>query len=380
MIEAMGKNFQRSCALWLLLATLGCTGELAGPSDSASSAGAGHAGQSPSGGNSSPNGGSNSPSSGGSSQGGGNQSSAGKAGGGAGTVPLPGNPGELAGCRMFPPEDDWNLDISSMAVDAMWTAKVQQLVGNANLHPDYGVDGEDLYGIPINSVPAGQPLVEVVFEEYPEESDAGPYPFPGPGEVIIEGNNPEACEGDCHLIVIQQGSCLLYEGYACEYRGGAWHCANGAKWDLKRVGYGQRPMGLTSADAAGLAIAPGLLRYDEVRAGEVTHALRFTVSCTTDKFVKPATHQAVPGCDPDDGPPMGTRVRLKADYDISGLSASAQTVLRGMKKYGMILADNGSDFYFQGQAHTGWTEDDIEPLKDVPASAFEVVAMPPLMP
>jgi hypothetical protein len=198
--------------------------------------------------------------------------------------------------------------------------------------------------------------------------------------VIIEGNNPEACDGDCHLLVIQQGACMLFEGYACEYRQDGWHCGNGAKWDLTKVGYGQRPMGWTSADAAGLAIAPGLLRFAEVRAGEVTHALRFTLKCTTDKYVTPATHQAVPGgCNPSDGPPMGTRVRLKADYDISKASESAQVVLRGMKKYGMILADNGSNFYFQGEANAGWTDDDIEPLKSVPASAFEVVQMPPLM-
>jgi hypothetical protein len=149
---------------------------------------------------------------------------------------------------------------------------------------------------------------------------------------------------------------------------------------MNEVGYGQRPDGWTSADAAGLAIAPGLLRYDEVRAGEITHALRFTLDCTTNAYVKPATHQAVPGgCNPNDGPPMGTRVRLKADYDVTSLSPSAQAVLNGMKKYGMILADNGSNFYFQGEANRGWTEDDIEPLKDVPASAFEVLAMPPLM-
>lgn len=282
---------------------------------------------------------------------------------------------------MFPADDAWNLDISGVAVDAMWTQKVQTLVGDANIHPDYGVDGQDLYGIPINVVPENQPLVPVSFDDYEDESDPGPYPFPGPDDVIIEGNSPEACDGDCHLIALQEGACMLYEGYACESRADGWHCANGAKWDLNKNGYKQRPVGWTSADAAGLAIAPGLLRYEEVRAGEVTHALRFTLDCTTNKYVEPATHFAVPGgCNPNDGPPMGTRVRLKADYDISDASPSAQVVLKGMKKYGMILADNGSNFYFQGTANPGWTEDDIEPLKDVPASAFEVVQMPPLMP
>ncbi|HYQ14951.1 MAG TPA: hypothetical protein VEQ58_04325, partial [Polyangiaceae bacterium] len=290
----------------------------------------------------------------------------GNAGSGSG---VPGKPGEVGGCKMFPAEDAWNLDISGLAADATWTKKVNDLVGAAKMHPDYGVDGQDLYGIPLNVVPQNQPAVSVTFDDYPDESDPGPYPFPGPDDVIIEGNDPENCDGDCHLIVVQSGACMLYEGYACEHQQDGWHCANGAKWDLNRVGYGQRPDGWTSADAAGLAIAPGLLRYDEVRAGEVTHALRFTLDCTTDKYVEPASHQAVPGgCDPSDGPPMGTRVRLKADYDISQLSESAQVVLRGMKKYGMILADNGSNFYFQGEANAGWTEDDIEPLKKVPAS------------
>jgi hypothetical protein len=364
----MGKTFQLTCAFCLLLASTGCSSDSSNDGTSAQGGQSG-SGQSGSGGSSS----------GGTSSGtaGKNNGTAGKPGGSMGT---PGKPGEVGGCKMFPAEDAWNLDVSGMAVDAAWTKKVQDLVGTAKIHPDYGVDGQDLYGIPINVVPATQPLAPVSFDDYADESDPGPYPFPGPADVIIEGNSPEACDGDCHLLVVQQGACMLYEGYACEYRQDGWHCSNGAKWDLNQVGYGQRTEGWTSADAAGLAIAPGVLRFDEVRAGEVTHALRFTLKCTTDMYVNPATHQAVPGgCNPSDGPPMGARVRLKADYDISSSSPSAQVVLRGMQKYGMILADNGSNFYFQGQANPGWTEDDIEPLKGVPASAFEVLQMPPLM-
>jgi hypothetical protein len=368
----MGKIFQFSCALTLGVTLLGCSDD-GGSSNNGSAGGAGNQGGSQGSGGSASNTAGNSSSAG--------TASAGKNGAGSSGVGMPGQPGEVGGCQMFPPQDDWNLDISGLPVDSMWTQKVQDLVGDANIHPDYGVDGQDLYGIPINIVPETQVLAPVSFDWYEEESDPGPYPFPEPADVIIEGNSPEACDGDCHLIVVQQGSCMLYEGYACEHQADGWHCGNGAKWDLKQVGYGQRETGWTSADAAGLAIAPGLLRYDEVRAGEVTHALRFTVDCTTDKYVKPATHFAVPGgCDAADGPPMGTRVRLRADFDMSGMSESAQTVLRGMQKYGMILADNGSNFYFQGEANAGWTEDDIEPLKDVPASAFEVVQMPPLMP
>jgi hypothetical protein len=307
---------------------------------------------------------------------------AGTSGGGAGSGGSPAGEGpELAGCPVFPPEDAWNTDISEAPVDADWTERLQNLVGDVNLHPDYGSDGDTLYGIPFNVVPAEQPLVPVTFDWYPEESDEGPYPFPGLETARVEGFSPEACDGDCHLLVVQQGSCMLYEGYACEHRDDGWHCGNGAKWDLTRVSYGQRPRGYTSADAAGLAILPGLVRYDEVRSGEMRHAVRFTTHCTRANFVAPATHLAVPGsCDADDpnAPPMGLRVRLRADFDITSFSESAQVVLTAMKRYGMILADNGSDFYFQGEAHSGWNEDDIEPLKDVPASAFEAIVPGPL--
>jgi hypothetical protein len=369
----MGKTFQLSCAL-LALTLVGCSEDDQGSQPASGGSGTGaHSGAAAAGGGSS-SGGSGATSAG-------SNGSAGKGSSGSGSMGVPGKPGEVGGCKMFPADDAWNLDISGMDIDEAWTKKVRDLVGAAKLHPDYGVDGADLYGIPLNVVPQTQPLTPVAFDWYPEESDPGPYPFPGPAEVIIEGNNPSSCDGDCHLLVVQQGTCMLYEGYACEHTGGVWHCGNGAKWDLNKVGYGQRPDGWTSADAAGLAIAPGVLRYDEVRAGEVSHALRFTLDCTSNKYVSPASHYAVPdGCNAADGPPMGTRVRLKADFNLDGFTQSARTVLRGMQKYGMILADNGSNFYFQGQAHPGWTEEDIEPLKDVPASAFEVVTMPPLMP
>ena len=357
----MGKNFSLPCVFILILAATGCsdnTDNDAGPAAGGSSTSAGGKGNTAGSGNNTAG---NPPGSSGSGN----------------STGVPGKPGEVGGCKMFPADDAWNRDISGVAVDAALTKKVQTLVGAANIHPDYGVDGQDLYGIPLNVVPPAQALSKITFEDYADESDPGPYPFPAPNAVIIEGNSPTACDGDCHLLVVQQGACMLYEGYACEYHPDGWHCGNGAKWDLNKNSYGQRPTGWTSADAAGLAIAPGVLRYDEVRAGEVTHALRFTLKCTTNKYVNPATHQAVPGgCDPSQGPPMGTRVRLKADYDLSKLSPSAQVVAKGMQKYGMILADNGSNFYFQGQANPGWTEDDIEPLKKVPASAFEVVAMP----
>lgn len=304
--------------------------------------------------------------------------SAGTSEAGSAGMPEPGDAPTIGGCPIFPPSDAWNQDISAAPASQEWTERLQRLVGDVDIHPDYGNGDGVLYGIPVNVVPEDQALVEIAFDWYDDESDPGPYPFPDPGDVKIEGGSATDCDGDCHVLVVQQGSCQLFEGFACYYEDG-WHCGNGARWDLTRDSYGQRPKGWTSADAAGLAITPGLVRYDEVRAGELHHAIRFTVPCTRPNFVAPATHQAVPGgCSNPDAPPMGLRVRLRADYDISSASESAQVVLRAMKRYGMILADNGSSFYFQGEAHPGWMEDDIEPLKDVPASAFEALEPPPL--
>lgn len=294
--------------------------------------------------------------------------------GGAGVV-TPGKPGTIAACNVFTSDDVWNRDISGEPADPTWTTNVQTVISSGlHLHPDYGAG----YGIPINTVPASQPAVPVVFDSYPDESDPGPYPFPDPATARIEGGTPQSCSGDCHFLVVQSGACMLYEGYGCSYMGG-WHCANGAKWDLSKPSYGQRPKGWTSADAAGLAITPGLVRLDEVRAGAITHAIRFTMSCTQPHFVAPATHQASCGHSNSNSPPMGLRVRLnKTKFDITTLSASAQVVAKAMQTYGFILADNGSDFYFQGADDPGWTDNDIEPLKTIPAAAFEALTPPPL--
>ena len=280
---------------------------------------------------------------------------------------------------MFPAGDEWNKDVSGATVDAAWTQKLMTFVGaGLKLHPDFG---GSQYGIPINIVPANQPMVDVSFDAYPTESDPAPYPFPGPSTAKIEGGTPTSCSGDCHLLTLLQGTCKLYEGYACLYTSNKWHCDNGAIWDLTKPSYGQRPKGWTSADAAGLSVTAGLLRYDEVLAHSVRHAIRFTTACTINKFVKPATHKAVPGgCNPTDpnAPPMGLRVRMKASFNDAALSAEAKAVTAAFKKYGMIIADNGSNFYFQGERNAAWPSSLIDELKALPANAFEVVAVPPL--
>jgi hypothetical protein len=294
--------------------------------------------------------------------------------GAAGTTGVGGHVIGSSGCSLFTPDDVWNADVSGKPVDATNTSKMNALVGAVKIHPDFGTG----FGIPITVVPQNQQAAPITFDAYAGESDPGPYPFPGPANVRVEGtDDPTSCDGDCHVIVVQQGTCMAYEGYACQYNADGWHCANGAKWDLKKTSQGQRRDGWTSADAAGLSIYAGLARYEEALAGEITHAIRFTLPCTSDARVPPATHQAVPdGCSSRPAaPPMGLRVRLKASYDISGFDPMVQTFLRAFKKHGLILADNGgssSTFFFQSEDSASWP-DAIDDLKMVPVSAFEAV-------
>jgi hypothetical protein len=299
--------------------------------------------------------------------------SAGSNGGADSEVP------RLGGCPVFTSDDAWNTPIADAAVDADYTARLRRYLAardNPDLHPDFGANWNGgPFGIPITLVPEGQPRTPISFE-YDDESDPGPYPFPGPDEVSIEGRDPYAEDGDRHIIVVQRGSCKAYEAWACRYEG-QWACGSGAVFDLRKNSYGQRPKGHTSADAAGLSILAGLVRYDEVRAGEVRHAIRFTLRCTASAFTHPASHLAVPGgCDGDDpdAMPMGVRVRLKADYDLGSLPSSARVIAQAMKTYGMILADNGSDFYFQGEPDARFSDEELNGLKGIPSTAFEVVA------
>jgi hypothetical protein len=236
------------------------------------------------------------------------------------------------------------------------------------LHPDFGPsDGAQAvpYGIPITIVPAGQVPVAVKFT-YASESDPGPYPL-GPNTLIEGGANSG---GDQHAIMVTANTCQLFETWDTSDTSSGWTAGSGAHWSLSSDAL--RPNTWTSADAAGLPILPGLLRYDEVKSGHVDHAIRFTTNETDDSYVWPARHAASSNHNAN-LPPMGARFRLKASFSIAGYSAQAQTVLKAMQTYGLVLADNGSPWYFQGTADNAWPDALIEQLKTIPASAFEAV-------
>jgi hypothetical protein len=271
----------------------------------------------------------------------------------------------VAGCRVFPPDNPWNTDISSAPVDpgsATYLAAMN--APTAFLHPDFG--SNPAYGIPYTSVTAQQPLVPVSFD-YASESDPGPYPIPP--NAPVEGG--AGATGDRHVLVVDASACKLYELYAAQYVGPGWHAGSGAVFDLSSNAL--RPDYWTSADAAGLPILAGLARYDEAaQKGEIDHALRFTMRRTQRAFIHPATHYASSSTDPS-LPPMGLRVRLKASYDVSRFTGASRAVVVALKRYGMIVADNGSDWFVGGATDSRWNDTELDQLKTVPASAFEVV-------
>ncbi len=238
---------------------------------------------------------------------------------------------------------------------------------DSDLHPDFGPsygDGPD-YGIPVTVVAPEHADVPVAFE-YADESDRVRYPL-GP-DTRIEGGRDS--DGDRHAIIVETGTCRLYEVYAVRQSGTRWSAGSGAVWSLRSNQL--RPRGWTSADAAGLPILPGLLRWNEVRAGKVDHAIRFTTDVTSRHYLWPARHQA--GSTSNLAyPPMGARFRLKASWSPAGLSDEAKAVVAAMKKYGLVLADNGSPWFFQGEQDPRWPERLIEDLKTIPASAFVAV-------
>jgi hypothetical protein len=271
-----------------------------------------------------------------------------------------GIPPTLGDCSIFPPDNPWNRDISNDPVDPRSDNYIAHIGANTNLHPDFGSNPD--YGIPYTVVPGTQPKVPVSFDD-PQESDPGPYPIPP--------NAPVESGSDAHLLVIDQDNCLLYELDAARFVNPGWQAFSGALFDLKSNAL--RPDGYTSADAAGLPILPGLARYDEAAVqGEIRHALRFTAQSTQAGFIHPATHFASNDMNPD-APPMGLRVRLKADYDISGFTGASRVILIALKKYGMFVADNGGNWFISGSTDSRWNDDDLDQLKSVPGGAFEVV-------
>jgi hypothetical protein len=281
----------------------------------------------------------------------------------AGT-PVPG----AAGCPMFPADNIWNTDIASLPVDvhsAQWLASMDS--SSTFLHPDFGPSGDpsNPYGMPYTVVPPGHPFVNIAFQDA-SESDPGPYPF-GADTPIEGGQN---ATGDRHAIMIDPTTCTLYELYDAQYSAGGSTAGSGAIWNLRSNAL--RPAGWTSADAAGLPILPGLARYDEVAAGSIDHALRFTAPCTAPRYVYPARHEAST-CSGPNLPPMGLRVRLKAGVDISGLPYQARVVAVALKRYGMILADNGSPWYISGAPNAGWNNDALHLLDRLTGRDFQVV-------
>lgn len=251
--------------------------------------------------------------------------------------------------------------MSGDPVDSRSDAYIASIGSARFLHPDFGSDPS--FGIPWTSVPGTQARVPMSFD-FDDESDPGPYPFPA--------NAPVEAGGDRHVLVLDRDACHLYETFDSHFEGPGWHAGSGAVFDLRSNAL--RHDGFTSADAAGLPILPGLVRRDEVLAGEIRHALRFTVRRTQQAYVHPATHFASSDTDPS-LPPMGLRVRLKASYDLSRFSGGALVILTALERYGMFVADNGSDWFISGETNTAWDDDQLEPLKTVPGSAFEVVKL-----
>jgi hypothetical protein len=275
-------------------------------------------------------------------------------------------------CRTFPTDSYWHADVRDLPVHPRSRAWLSHMSTERDLHPDFGRSygaGPD-YGIPVTVVGGAHPTVRVRFD-YADESDHVRYPFGA--DTRIEGGRRSP--GDKHAVVVDRSTCRLYETWNTRVVEGRWVAGSGATWSLSSNAL--RPDGWTSADAAGLPILPGLLRYDEVKARKVDHAIRFTTDVTSRHHVWPARHDAG-SQDSRDYPPMGARFRLRPSWQPTGLGAGAKAVVRAMKTYGLVLADNGSPWYFQGEQHARWSDRLVSDLKQIPASAFVAVDTAPL--
>ncbi len=285
------------------------------------------------------------------------------------------SPPTLGGCPVLPADNIWNAPVDTLPVDPNSAAYITTIGATSHVHADFGSglwDGAPI-GIPFVVVPSTQVSVTIHISPYASQSDPGPYPVPANAPVEGAPN----LNGDRHTLVLRQGECKLYELYrAFRNPDNSWNAESAAKYDLNSNAL--RPDGWTSADAAGLPILPGLALYDEVAAGEITHALRFTVPQTRRAYVWPARHYASPLTGAQ-YPPMGQRFRLKAGFDISGFSRQAQVILLALKKYGLILADNGSAWFISGAPDERWDNDMLHELDRVFGSDFEAVDVSSLM-
>lgn len=276
---------------------------------------------------------------------------------------------------MFPIDHYWNTRVDTLPVDSHSAAYINSIGSSTGLHPDFGSGlwAGGPIGIPYVVVDGSTPKVNVTFD-IDDQSDVGPYPIPT--NVPIEGGS--ASTGDRHILIVESGACKLYELWAAYPQSdGTWNAGSGAIWDL--YSYALRTDTWTSADAAGLQILPGLVRYAEVAAGEIRHAIRFTANETRNTYVWPARHQASGITDPN-VPPMGQRFRLKASFDISSYPPNVQVILRAMQVYGIVLADNGSDWYISGVPDENWNNDElVDSLANVTGQYFEAVDTSSLM-
>ena len=271
----------------------------------------------------------------------------------------------IGGCPVFPPTNAWNTEIASAPLHPLSAQIIAHInsIGGKFVHPDVG----STFGIPFIVVPATEPLVPVTYDPYGDESDPGPFPMPLTA--------PVEAGSDAHVLALRQGTCELFELFGAQSTATGWLAQSGAKFDLNTGAL--RTIGFTSADAAGLPILPGLVRFDEVAAGLIDHAIRVTFSKTQRGFVLPATHFASDSSDAT-LPAMGMRLRLSADYPIAGLTGQALIIATAMQRYGLIVADNGSNWFFQGAPDPGWNDSDLNQLKGIPGTAFEVVDTGPV--
>ncbi len=274
-----------------------------------------------------------------------------------------------ANAKALPTQAAWNQDISKAPRDPRSSAYIAYINAHGGdfLHPDFG--SPRAYGFPYAVVGQGQRRLPINYTAYGEESDRGPFPIPGGAPV--EGGSRS--DGDRHVLAIDRSDCRLYELYRAFFVRAPrphWNADSGVAWDLRSAT--RRPPGWTSADAAGLPIFPGLVRYDEAAAGRVAHAIRVTFESTRDAYIHPAVHCAGDTANPA-APPMGLRLRLKAGYGLSGFRGPAKAIAVAMKRYGLIVADNGSNWFFSGSSDRRWDDESLNRLKRIPGRAFEVV-------